>query len=147
VHTAGKRVALTGDPDFVASMTRFACELKMIPTVVMSDTVSELFTLEIGAVAVEFGVSPVVITGSDLNRFEASLQAVGADVVFGPSYAARIAKSAGLPLIRMGFPVYDQPSCHRWPILGYKGGLRLLDLIVGVLVKSYRNACAEPITR
>jgi nitrogenase molybdenum-iron protein beta chain len=145
-HTAGKRVALTGDPDFVASMARFACELKMVPTVVMSNTVSELFTLDIGALA-EFGVSPVVITGSDLNRFEALLQTIGTDVVFGPSYAAESARNTGLALIRLGFPIYDQPSCHRWPVLGYKGGLRLLDLIVGVLAENGRNTRAGPTTR
>lgn len=143
-YTTGKKVALTADSDLLLSMTRFVCELKMEPTVVMSSSPSAVFTLKINEMAAEFGVSPVVIAGSDLTRFEATVKDTGADVVFGPSYTAGIANEAGLSLVRIGFPIYDQPSCHRWPILGYKGGLRLLDLIVGAVSVNYQNTCTGP---
>lgn len=129
-YIAGKRFVITGDPDLVSSLTHFVCELRMEPAVVMSNMPSETFVQEIETTAKKYGKSPVIISGSELSEFERIMHERGTDLILGPSYLAGIAKSAGVPLLRIGFPVYDRCSCDRWPILGYRGGLRLLDLII-----------------
>ncbi|MEW6573566.1 MAG: nitrogenase component 1 [Bacillota bacterium] len=128
-YTAGKKVAITGDPDLVSSLTRFTCELGMEPAVVMSNMPSEPFVQEIETIAKEYGNSPVIISGSELSEFKHVIHERETDIVLGPSYLSGIAKSAGVPLLRIGFPVYDRCSCDRWPVLGYRGGLRLIELI------------------
>ncbi|MEW6447151.1 MAG: nitrogenase component 1 [Bacillota bacterium] len=129
-YTAGKRFVITGDPDLISPLTHFACELGMEPVAVMSNTPSDLFVHEIETIAKKYAKAPVIISGSKLSEIERIIYQGGTDMILGPSYLTGIAKSAGVPLFRIGFPVYDRCSCDRWPILGYRGGLRLLDLIV-----------------
>ncbi|WP_088554950.1 nitrogenase component 1 [Calderihabitans maritimus] len=133
-YTMMKRVAITGDPDIVAAISRFICELEMEPTVVMSNTPSKKFAHEVEATGKEYGYTPTVISGGDLYQFEMAVRERGADVILGPTYGAEVAKNIGIPLVRIGFPVYDRFGYHRWPVLGYRGSLRLLDLIVNSIL-------------
>lgn len=133
-YTAGKKAAVAGDPDTALALARFVCELGMEPAVVMSNTPSELFVREIEAIGREHGHRPNTISGCDLGQFEMALQDRGAQIVFGPSYVAKIAANTGIPLVRVGFPVYDHFSYYRWPILGYRGSLRLLSFTVDTIL-------------
>ncbi|MEW6172650.1 MAG: nitrogenase component 1 [Bacillota bacterium] len=129
-YTEGKKVAITGDPDLVSSLTRFTCEMGMEPAVIMGNMPSPDFIKEVQAIAEEYRKTPAIISGSDLSIFSGAISQFNVEMIFGPSYISRIARDTGLPLIRMGFPVYDRPSRHQWPVLGYRGALRILDSLV-----------------
>lgn len=134
-YTAQKKVAVCGDPDTTAAVTRFTAELGMEPAVVASNTPSEFFRSEIDSVIEEYGFTPTVISGGDLDQLEKALRDCRADVLCGPTDGAEIAGKLNLPAVRLGFPVHDRFGYHRWPVVGYRGSLRLLDLIVNTLIE------------
>jgi len=134
-YTMMKRAALMGDPDIVAGTTRFICELGMEPAVVMSSTASDEFVREVEVIAREYDYNPVVISGGDLYDFESALKKRRADIILSPSHGVEIARKVKVPVVRLGFPVYDRVGYHRRAIVGYRGSLRLLDLIVNSLLE------------
>ncbi|MDP3050762.1 MAG: nitrogenase component 1 [Eubacteriales bacterium] len=139
-HTMMKRVAIFGDPDIATGITRFACELGMEPVAVMSGTKPKTFTADIEGIVAESGAKPLILNGSDLFEFEESLKAmpVPVDVIIGNSKGADIAKELQVPLVRAGLFVYDRVGYHKRPVIGYRGGERLLaDLVNAIMDFSY----------
>jgi nitrogenase molybdenum-iron protein beta chain len=45
-----------------------------------------------------------------------------------------IAKDEDIPLVRHGFPVLDRVGHSYFPTVGYKGGIRLLEMILNALL-------------
>lgn len=133
-YTMMKRVALCGDPDFVASVTRFACELGMVPTYILIGTRSSTAPEEIRKAAEEYNVKPVVFNGGDQFEWEYALKNDPPDLILGHSRCVNISKEIGVPLVRFGFPVYDRVGYQRQPFIGYRGGERFLALIVNTLL-------------
>ncbi|MNC76474.1 Nitrogenase molybdenum-iron protein beta chain [compost metagenome] len=39
-----------------------------------------------------------------------------------------------MPLVRVGFPIFDRHHMHRYPIIGYQGTLNLLSLLVNTIL-------------
>ncbi|MNW65245.1 Nitrogenase molybdenum-iron protein beta chain [compost metagenome] len=56
------------------------------------------------------------------------------DLAIGSSHLKFAAKDANVPLIRVGFPIFDRHHMHRYPILGYQGALNLLSQIVNTVL-------------
>jgi nitrogenase molybdenum-iron protein beta chain len=56
------------------------------------------------------------------------------DLIFGNTYAKYIARDEDIPLIRMGFPIYDRVGHQYFPITGYPGALRLLERMLNALL-------------
>lgn len=44
------------------------------------------------------------------------------------------AKEAKIPLLRVGFPIFDRHHLHRYPIIGYQGALNLLTQFVNTVL-------------
>ena len=44
------------------------------------------------------------------------------------------ARDEDIPFVRWGFPILDRQGHQYFPTIGYKGGLRLLEKILGVLL-------------
>ncbi len=133
-YTMMKRVAICGDPDFVAAATRFACELGMIPTYILIGTKSSSAQKEIWAVCEEYNHQPVIMNGSDQFEWEYALKNDKPDVILGHSRCTNISKEIQVPLVRFGFPVYDRVGYQREPIVGYRGGERFLARIVNAIL-------------
>lgn len=57
------------------------------------------------------------------------------DLAIGSSHLKFAAKDADVPLIRVGFPVFDRHHLHRYPIIGYQGALNLLTTIVNTILQ------------
>ena len=55
------------------------------------------------------------------------------DLIIGNTYCKYIARDEDLPYVRWGFPILDRQGHQYFPTVGYKGGLRLLEKILGVL--------------
>ncbi|SFM88780.1 nitrogenase component 1 [Thermodesulforhabdus norvegica] len=133
-YTMMKRVALCGDPDFVASATRFVCELGMIPTYILIGTRSSTAPETVWKAAEEYNVKPVVFNGGDQFEWEYALKNDPPDLILGHSRCVNISREIGVPLVRFGFPVYDRVGYQRQPFIGYRGGERFLALIVNTLL-------------
>lgn len=132
-----REVAIYGDPDVVTGMSRFICELGMIPSVVCTGAQSSRFVEEMEKIAKENNVSPVILAGSDLYDLHQQVKGLDIELLIGNSYGARIAEAEEIPLLRMGFPVYDRLGAQRISILGFKAGIRMVDTITNTMIENY----------
>ena len=132
-----RKVAIFGDPDFVAGLTRFTCEMGMIPTVVCTGTESKRFIEDINNISEEKGVSPTILAGGDLYDMHREIKEVGADILIGNAYGASIAQEENIPLFRVGFPVFDRLGAQRISVLGYNGGIDFVDKLTNTILDFY----------
>jgi nitrogenase molybdenum-iron protein beta chain len=132
-----RKVAIFGDPDFVSGMTRFTCEMGMIPTVLCTGTNSKRFVEDINIISKEKGFSPVILAGGDLYDMHREIKEAGADILIGNSYGASMAKEENIPLFRAGFPIFDRLGAQRVFTLGYNGGINFVDKLTNTMLDYY----------
>ena len=132
-----RKVAIFGDPDFVSGLTRFTCEMGMIPTVVCTGTKSKRFIEDINNISEEKGVSPIILAGGDLYDMHREIKEAGADILIGNAYGASIAQEENIPLFRVGFPVFDRLGAQRISVLGYNGGIDFVDKLTNTILDFY----------
>ncbi len=129
-----KKVALVGDPDHLISLTQFLTDLGMNILLIVTGTPAGLkFERRIR----EFAGDNVVVKsglGADLFQFHQLIKQEKPDLIFGNTYAKYIARDEDIPLIRMGFPIYDRVGHQYFPIVGYRGALRLIEKILTALL-------------
>ena len=56
------------------------------------------------------------------------------DLLISNTYGKYIARDEDIPFLRFGFPILDRVGHQYFPNVGYKGGLRLLERILGLLL-------------
>ena len=56
------------------------------------------------------------------------------DLLICNTYGKYIARDEDVPLLRWGFPILDRQGHQYFPTVGYKGGLRLLEKILDLLL-------------
>jgi nitrogenase molybdenum-iron protein beta chain len=134
----GKKIAIWGDPDFLLGMVSFLIEMGAEPTHVLCHNAPEGWADEMRAL---LDTSPAkaelnVWAGKDLWHLRSFLFTEPVDFMIGNSYGKELERDTGIPLIRIGFPIFDRHHLHRYSISGYTGALNLLTWIVnGVLDK------------
>ena len=52
------------------------------------------------------------------------------DYLIGNTHGKYLERDVGVPLIRLGFPIFDRHHYHRFPIWGYEGAMRVLVMIL-----------------
>jgi nitrogenase molybdenum-iron protein beta chain len=137
-HTMMKKVAVMGDPDIVLGVTRFVLEMGMEPVALAGGTASKTFVHDVEAILAEAGYEgepPLIINGGDLFEFEEYLKKQSRlDLIIGNSRAVDISRELQVPLVRVGFPIYDRFGYQKRPIVGYRGGEMLLAEIVNSML-------------
>jgi len=144
-YNYSRKVALYGDPDVVTGLSRFVCELGMIPSVVCTGVQSSRFVEDMEKIAKENNVSPVVLAGCDLYDLHQQVKCQDIELLIGNSYGARIAEAENIPILRMGFPVYDRLGAQRISILGYKAGIQMVDTITNIMLENYYDESGHEI--
>ncbi|HOA06438.1 MAG TPA: nitrogenase molybdenum-iron protein subunit beta [Spirochaetota bacterium] len=143
-YTYNKTAALVGDPDILVSTAEFLVDLGIKILYVVSGTpAGPKFERRIKEIA---GEDVKVKTGAnaDMFYFHQLIKGNKPDLIFGNTYAKYIARDEDIPLIRIGFPIYDRVGHQYMPIMGYKGGLRLLEKILSaVMDRQDRDAPEE----
>ena len=143
-YTYNKTAALVGDPDILVSTAEFLVDLGIKILYVVSGTpAGPKFERRIKEIA---GEGVIVKTGAnaDMFYFHQLIKGNKPDLIFGNTYAKYIARDEDIPLIRIGFPIYDRVGHQYMPIMGYKGGLRLLEKILSaVMDRQDRDAPEE----
>ncbi len=130
----GKKVAIFGDPDIVSGIARFCAEAGMVPTVAMTATRHKDFASDIKAVNSEYKIDTQILEGTDLYEFHEVVKTHGAELIVGNSKGKDIADDENIPLVRVGFPVYDRVGVYRYPIIGYNGSIYLLDQMTNAIL-------------
>ncbi|QJB56785.1 nitrogenase molybdenum-iron protein subunit beta [Pseudodesulfovibrio sp. zrk46] len=130
----GKRVALWGDPDQLISMTEFLVSLDMHPVYVVTGTPGKKFEKRIKEICADKPFEVKVKAKGDMFLMHQWIKNEPVDLLIGNTYGKYIARDEDIPMVRWGFPILDRQGHQYFPTVGYKGGLRLLEMILGRLL-------------
>jgi nitrogenase molybdenum-iron protein beta chain len=130
----GRTAAVIGDPDQVAAMTEFLVSLDMKPVHIVTGTPGKRFDKRITGLTEGMGEEPNVASGGDMFLFHQWIKNRPVDVIIGNTYCKYIARDEDIPLIRWGFPILDRVGHQYFPTVGYRGGLRLLEMLLGAML-------------
>ena len=130
----GKKVALVGDPDQLIAMTEFLVSIDMCPVHVITGTPGKKFEKRIKEITSEMGYEVNVKVKGDMFLLHQLIKNEPVDLIIGNTYCKYIARDEDIPFVRWGFPILDRQGHQHFPTVGYMGGLRLLEKILGVLL-------------
>jgi nitrogenase molybdenum-iron protein beta chain len=127
-----KKVALVGDPDQLVSLTEFLTDLGFSVRHVITGTPGKKFISRVKEAA---GTDQInVREASDYFYMHQLIKNEPVDLIIGNTYAKYMSRDMDIPLIRMGFPIYDRIGHQYFPTMGYTGALRLIERILGVMM-------------
>jgi nitrogenase molybdenum-iron protein beta chain len=140
----GKRFALFGDPDFVMGLTKFLLELGAEPIHIVSTNGSKRWAKAMEKLLAEspYGANSKVYHGADLWHLRSLCFTDKPDFLIGNSYGKYIqrdtfakGKEFEVPLIRLGFPIFDRHHLHRATTLGYEGAMMIVTTLVNAVLE------------
>ncbi len=140
----GKRFALYGDPDFVMGMTQFLLELGAEPIHIVCNNGSKKWDKAMKKVleSSPYGVKCKTYPGADLWHMRSLCFTDKPDFLIGNSYGKYIQRDTvhkgpefEVPLIRLGFPIFDRHHLHRQTTLGYEGAMQILTTLVNAVLE------------
>ncbi|WP_438446513.1 nitrogenase molybdenum-iron protein subunit beta [Gorillibacterium sp. sgz5001074] len=132
-----KRVALVGDPDLLLGLISFCLEVGLEPVHIICSNGDKEFEEEAYSLlkASPHGLDAKVYINHDLWHLRSLLFTDPVDFAIGSTHLKQNCKAAGIPLVRIGFPIFDRHHLHRFPIIGYKGALQVLTQVVNTLLQ------------
>ena len=137
-YTYQKSVAIFGDPDVVIGLTALALEMGMTPKYVITGTPKEEFSRRIEALFSKYQVSDCrVKANADLFELHQWIKNQPVELLIGSSYGKQIARAEDIPFVRAGFPVLDRYGATLQPIVGYRGGISLVEKIINALLDRF----------
>jgi nitrogenase molybdenum-iron protein beta chain len=145
----GKKFALYGDPDFVMGMTKLLFELGAEPTHILSHNGSKKWAkaMEKLVASSPYGVNSKIYPGNDLWHLRSLLFTDKPDFLIGNSYGKYMqrdtlekGKEFEVPLIRLGFPIFDRHHLHRQTTLGYEGAMQIVTTLTNAVLERLDDA-------
>lgn len=139
----GKRFALWGDPDFVMGLTKFLLEVGAEPIHILCHNANKKWRKAVEKIleGSPYGANCKVYIGADLWHMRSLVFTDKPDFMIGNSYGKFIqrdtlhkGKEFEVPLIRLGFPIFDRHHLHRQTTLGYEGAMQMLTTIVNAIL-------------
>ena len=140
----GKKFALYGDPDFVMGLTKFLLELGAEPIHILSNNANKRWGKAMQKLLDEspYGANCKVYVGNDLWHLRSLCFTEKPDFLIGNSYGKYIQRDTAhkgpefeVPLIRLGFPIFDRHHLHRMTTLGYEGAMYILTTLVNAVLE------------
>ena len=97
-----------------------------------------------------YGAHAQVYAGYDLWHLRSLVFEDKPDFLIGNSYGKYIqrdtlhkGKAFEVPLIRLGFPIFDRHHLHRSTTLGYEGGMTILTTLVNAVLERLDDETRE----
>jgi nitrogenase molybdenum-iron protein beta chain len=140
----GKKFGLYGDADFVMGMSKFLLELGAEPTHVLCNHANKRWKKAMEKILADspYGQNSEVHISKDLWHFRSLMFTNKPDFMIGNSYGKFIqrdtlhkGKEHEVPLIRIGFPIFDRHHMHRDTTLGYEGAMYMLRMLVNSVLE------------
>ncbi len=125
----GARAAVAADADLLASLVRLFASLGIETVAAVAAAKSDILA--------HLPVARVTI--GDLEDLEGQARDARAQVLVANSHGAQIASRLALPLMRAGFPLYDQAGAHLRQWVGYRGTSRTLFELTNHLAAHYQE--------
>ncbi len=127
----GKKVAIYGNPDLVIGLAEFCIDLEMEPVLLLlgDDNASYGKDPRIKALQENAPCNMEIVTNADFWELEDRIKNKGLelDLILGHSKGRFIAIDNNIPMVRLGFPVYDRAGGFRHPVMGYAGAIWLAE--------------------
>ncbi len=143
-YTFNKKVAIFGDPDTVLGLAEFALEMGMLPMYLVTGTPGESFEKAADELFIKFGIEDGKAKSSgDLFELHQWIKEEGVDLLIGGTHGKYIARAEDIPFVRAGFPIIDRYIHSYQPLVGYKGAIRLAELITNALMDRQDRDAAE----
>jgi len=148
----GKTFALWGDPDFVMGLTALLLELGAEPKHVVCHNAGKRWRKAMEKMLAEspYGAGATVHTGIDLWHLRSLVFTDRPDFMIGNSYGKFIqrdtrakSKDFEVPLIRLGFPIFDRHHLHRMTTWGYEGAQYILTTLVNAVLEEMDEKTME----
>lgn len=124
-HFGGKRIAIAGDPDLLYALSMFFAGLGAEIVAAVASTHHSPLLDRIPAERILVG---------DLADLEDEAKAGDADLLVTHSHGRQAAERLGIPLLRVGFPIFDRLGpAHRATIL-YRGTRDLIFEVANIVL-------------
>lgn len=139
----GKRYSLYGDPDFVMGMCQFLMELGAEPLHVLCHNGNKKWGKAMTKLLKDspYGQQAEVHIGRDLWHLRSLVFSNKPDFLIGNTYGKYIqrdtlhkGKEYEVPLIRIGFPIFDRHQLHHETTLGYEGAMYMVKTLVNAVM-------------
>ena len=140
----GKKMALYGDPDFLLGITKVLLEFGIEPTHIVCHNGSKRWKKAMEAMLAEspYGAEAKLYPGADLWHLRSLCFTDKPDFLIGNSYGKFIQRDTlhkgpefEVPLIRLGFPIFDRHHLHRNTTLGYEGAMHVLTTLTNAVLE------------
>jgi nitrogenase molybdenum-iron protein beta chain len=140
----GKKYSLFGDPDFVMGLCQFLMELGAEPLHVLCHNGSKRWAKAMTKLLKDspYGQEAEVYIGKDLWHLRSLVFSHKPDFLIGSSYGKSIqrdtlhkGKEFEVPLIRIGFPIFDRHHLHHETTMGYEGAMYILKTLVNAVME------------
>ena len=143
-HYQGKTAAVFGDPDNVIALTEFLITMGIIPRYVITGTPGKKFTKIVEEMLKEADIEGCTVKAdADLFDLHTWIKEEPVDLMIGNSHGKYIARAEDIPLVRFGFPVMDRAVHPLMPVTGYRGCLRLIEMISNALLDRRDRDCLD----
>ncbi|MDI6746468.1 MAG: nitrogenase molybdenum-iron protein subunit beta [Rhodocyclaceae bacterium] len=140
----GKKMAVYGDPDFTMGMVKLMMEFGIEPTHVVCNNGSKKWAKAMTALLASspYGANGKPYPGADLWHLRSLCFTDKPDFLIGNSYGKYIQRDTfhkgaefEVPLIRIGFPIFDRHHLHRQTTLGYEGAMQVLTTLTNAVLE------------
>jgi nitrogenase molybdenum-iron protein NifN len=131
-HFSGKRIAIAAEPDLLYALATVF--------VGMGAQIHAAVTTTNGSKILEHVPCETVKVG-DLGDFEALAE--GADLLVTHSHGRQAAERLGLPLLRVGFPIFDRLGGQHKLRVGYQGARDLIFEVANIFESERREPTPE----
>jgi Mo-nitrogenase MoFe protein subunit NifK (EC 1.18.6.1) len=129
-----KTAALFGDPDIIIALAEFLGGLGIIPRYAVSGTPGAGFEERMEQIYAKYRMDGTAKAPADLFDLQQWLKKEPVDLLIGNTHGKLLARAEDIPLVRIGFPVMDRHVHSLWPVVGYRGTLRILEMILNTLM-------------
>ena len=136
-YVFGKKVVVYGEEDLVVGLTAFLAEIGVHPVLCASGGTSGRLAQAVGEVTADLlPEPPTVREGVDFYEIAEEIEGLEPDLLVGHSKGYQLARSRGIPLVRVGFPIHDRFGGQRLLHVGYRGAQGLYDTLVNTLLEA-----------
>ncbi|WP_153117591.1 nitrogenase molybdenum-iron protein subunit beta [Rhodocyclus tenuis] len=144
----GKKMAVFGDPDFTLGIVKMLLEFGIEPTHIVCNNGSKKWAKAIEKLLATspYGASGKAYPGADLWHLRSLCFTDKPDFLIGNSYGKFIQRDTlhkgpefEVPLIRLGFPIFDRHHLHRMTTLGYEGAMYVLTTLTNAVLEELDN--------
>ena len=134
---AEKKVAIYGNADLVIGLAQFCLDLEMKPVLLLlgDDNTNYKDDPRILELKENVYFDMEIVTNADFWEMEDRIKNKGLelDLILGHSKGRFISIDYNIPMVRVGFPVYDRAGMYRHPVVGYEGAIWLAEQMANTI--------------